>query len=154
MGPQHSQKYTFSYKVNSTLKGHTIEVSSLACDCSSDSLLISGSADTSVKLWDLRTKNSVSYVKPHKKRVNAITTTASRVLLSGGDDCLFNAFDLRMMKPLFLNEVEAPVLCIDSSQKSAAVGCMDRLARLYSDSGRLVGSTRSETMPVTCVTFY
>ena len=107
-----------------------------------------------MKLWDLRTKNPVSYVKSHKKRVNAITTTASKVLLSGGDDCLLNAFDIRMMKPLFLNEVEAPVLCIDNSQKMTAVGCMDRLARLYNENGKLVGSTRSETMPVTCVAFY
>lgn len=77
----------------------------LACDRSSENLLASGSADTSVKLWDLRTKNAVSTFKTHRKRVNAITTTRARLLLSGGDDCNFNAYDLKMMKPFFSQEL-------------------------------------------------
>jgi katanin p80 WD40 repeat-containing subunit B1 len=87
------------------LKGHTIEVSALAVDCSTESLLISGSADTTVKLWDLRTKNSISYVKVHRKKVNAITSTSSRVLLTAGEDGFFSGYDLKMMRPVFLHEV-------------------------------------------------
>lgn len=64
---------------------------------------MSGSADTTLKLWDLRTKNSISYVKSHKKKVNAIITTSNRMLISGGDDSIFNGFDLKMMKPFFLH---------------------------------------------------
>lgn len=103
MGLEYIKKYMDDNWVNSTLKGHTIEVSVLACDKTSDNLLMSGSADTTLKLWDLRTKNSISYVKCHKKKVNAIITTRSRLLLSGGDDSVFNGFDLKMMKPMFLH---------------------------------------------------
>lgn len=87
------------------MKGHTIEVSALAVDCNTESLLISGSADTTVKLWDLRTKNSISYVKVHRKKVNAINSTTSRILLTAGEDGFFSGYDLKMMRPVFLHEV-------------------------------------------------
>lgn len=78
-------------KVNSSknlvsfcLKGHTIEVCQLYTDKRNSNLIVSGSMDTNAKIWDLRTKNSISTLKNHHKKVTALNMTPdSRIVISG-----------------------------------------------------------------------
>lgn len=100
--------------VSYSLKGHTVEVCSLFADHKQEHLIVSGSSDTSVKVWDLRSKNCQHSIKTHNKKINALTTGSdSRIIASGGDDGIVQTFDLRLMKPLFQYEIEAPVLSLD-----------------------------------------
>lgn len=95
-------------------------------------------------MWDLRTKNAIISIKNHKKRVNCITTTDGRLLVSGGEDSMINLFDMKMMKSLFQYELEAPVLSLDCKGNYLAAGGMDRLARVYEiDSNDLLGCTKN-----------
>ena len=91
--------------VNYCLKGHTVEVSSLYADRKNENLIVSGSSDTILKMWDLRTKNSVQLIKNHKKRINAIETTDSKLLISGGEDSVLSFFDMKMMKSIYQYEL-------------------------------------------------
>jgi katanin p80 WD40 repeat-containing subunit B1 len=94
---------------------------------------VSGSLDTNVKLWDLRTKNCLYNIKNHHKKVNALHISAdSRVVSSGGEDGIAQTFDMKMMRPIYQYEIEAPVLSLDSSSNGQlAIGTMDRLAKVY-----------------------
>jgi WD40 repeat protein len=52
--------------------------------------LVSGSTDTNVKIWDLRTKSSIRTLKGHTKPVNCVSFSPDgKWIASGGDDgCL------------------------------------------------------------------
>ena len=50
-------------------------------------MLVSGSVDTNIKLWDLRKWNCVQTIKSHTKPVNAIDISKSgEMIASGGCD--------------------------------------------------------------------
>ena len=50
-----------------TLKGHTVAISALSIFPLEEhkNLLLSGSYDTNIKIWDLRIKTSISTLKGH-----------------------------------------------------------------------------------------
>ena len=76
-----------------------MEVCSLFADKKYDNLIISGSADTNAKVWDLRTKNCQYNIKNHNKKVSSLTIgQESRILATGGEDGIVQTFDLKMMK--------------------------------------------------------
>jgi WD40 repeat protein len=73
--------------VSFCLKGHTIEVCSLYTDKKNPHLIVSGSMDTNTKIWDLRTKNPISTLKNHHKKVTALNMTPdSKIVISGSED--------------------------------------------------------------------
>jgi WD40 repeat protein len=135
-----------------------VEVCSLLADKQYDHLIVSGSSDTNAKVWDLRTKNCQHNIKNHNKKITALAIgKESRILATGGEDGVVQTFDLKMMKPIFQYELDSPVLSLDMNARNfLAVGCMDRVARVYEVSHpfRQVGSTKNETMPVSSVVFY
>jgi len=45
----------------------------LFADKKYDHLIVSGSSDTNVKVWDLRSKNCQQNIKTHNKKVNSLT---------------------------------------------------------------------------------
>lgn len=58
-----------------TFKEHLSKCSCIAsqdCSLSGNHLLASGSVDTKVKIWDLRTKNSIHTLKNHTKPVSEV----------------------------------------------------------------------------------
>ncbi len=78
------KKYFLFYLVSFCLKGHTIEVCALYTDKKNSNFIVSGSMDTNTKIWDLRTKNAISTLKNHHKKVNALNMTPdSRIVISG-----------------------------------------------------------------------
>ncbi|CAD8104438.1 unnamed protein product [Paramecium sonneborni] len=81
-----------SYKVDS----HTDSVLSLSLNSFKPNILLSGSADHTVKLWDLMLQKCVFTYNHHKDKVqiSKFNTKEESVILSGGEDgklCLFDA---------------------------------------------------------------
>ena len=53
----------------------------------SQNLLISGSYDTNIKIWDIRTKESVAQYKGHHMQINCLAISPdSRWFVSGAQD--------------------------------------------------------------------
>jgi katanin p80 WD40 repeat-containing subunit B1 len=53
----------------------------------SGNILVSGSLDTNVKVWDLRTKKSLHTLKSHAKPITCVDiSTDGRVIASGSAD--------------------------------------------------------------------
>lgn len=70
----------------STLKGHTVSVTALNTFANDDQsqMLISGSYDTNIKLWDLRSKNCVNTFKGHSMQVNCLQVSPDGKWISSG----------------------------------------------------------------------
>jgi katanin p80 WD40 repeat-containing subunit B1 len=88
--------------VGCCLKGHTIEVCSFYADRKNENIIASGSFDTNVKIWDLRSKNCIHTLKNHSRKVSALNIALdSRTIVTGGEDGVVYTFDIRMVRPVF-----------------------------------------------------
>ncbi len=76
----------YNYLLNTTLKGHNDEISSIAIS-QDGTKLASGSDDNSIKLWDLAKNEVIQTLKGHSEAVWAVTFSPDgKILASGGQD--------------------------------------------------------------------
>lgn len=76
-----------SCAVSRSLTGHRANCLSLAFTTSDTNCLISGSIDTSVKVWDLRRKEAITTFKGHQKGVLKVAPSPdNKWVCSGSED--------------------------------------------------------------------
>ncbi|MGD1905814.1 MAG: protein kinase [Leptolyngbyaceae cyanobacterium] len=76
------------------LKGHTSWVTTVAFSPSNPTL-VSGSLDDTIKVWDLRTGNTIFTLTGHRRGINEIVISAKgQVLVSCGDDNTIQVWNL------------------------------------------------------------
>jgi WD40 repeat protein len=85
---------TGKWQCKSTLRGHLFIVSCLAFKPDDPNILVSGSFDKTLKIWDLSRAACLSTVNAHSDCVNAVSwSTCGKWLVSGGDDKKINIYD-------------------------------------------------------------
>jgi len=118
-----------------TLVGHASWVTSVAVD-EAGSVVVSGSLDDTVKVWNLTQGNLLFNLAGHSRDVNAVAISPDgRTLLSAGDDCLIKAWYLPTGAPLrnlsgHSRDVNA--LAVSPDGRLLISGGEDRTIRLWS----------------------
>jgi katanin p80 WD40 repeat-containing subunit B1 len=137
-----------------TLKGHTINVTSLATSPHNRNIVASGAYDTKVKVWDLRTKNNLEILKGHTMEISCMEVSPDMsFLVSGSKDCTARLWDFRAHRLLHaFTQHEAPVNCIrfNPDRMLVSTGGNDRQSRQWEldDIYSCVTLTKTETTPV------
>lgn len=83
--------------MSGTLKGHTVAVNSL-CKFpleEANNLLLSGSYDSNIKVWDLRQKQVVNTLKGHLMQINCLDGSPDgKYIVSGSQDATVKVIHL------------------------------------------------------------
>ena len=105
------------------LIGHSKPVTCLAFSPHSTETLFSGSADTTIIVWSLRTGEKVRRLRGHRAIVNTVACTRSgtEILVSGGDDGKVMLWDPREKHPLDVIDVGYPVTAVAFSDDASQV---------------------------------
>ena len=105
--------------------------------------LVSGSLDTNVKAWDLRSKKSLMTLKSHQKPITAVDISIDgRVVASGSLDSYVKTWENSSGRNIFqLKHGQSPVsaLALNPRDMTLASGHTDRYIRYWDiDNGSLV----------------
>ncbi|HEV8058991.1 MAG TPA: WD40 repeat domain-containing protein [Gemmataceae bacterium] len=113
-----------SYYHRTTLFGHEHEIRCLAID-SSDRILASGSADRTIRLWNLETGRPLATCTGHRDWVNAVNFVADRNLLvsAGRDGRLFSWRVPSGLRRRRLRRRRRPFLCMSLWDREGLAVC-------------------------------
>lgn len=109
--------------------------------------MVSGSLDTNVKVWDLRTKRSIMTLKSHAKPITSVDISVDgRVVASGSHDSYVKIWEnssARCIYQLKQNSSTAAVTSIALNPKDMTIasGHSDRYLRYWDlDQGQMVSN--------------
>lgn len=123
--------------------------------------LASGSYDTNIKLWDLRTKDNTTTLKGHQKQVTSMDVSPdSKMLLSGSEDGTAKIWDLRYPEKIIFSYTDHTgplnVVKFHPEDVTFATGSSDKTAKYFRcETGfyNCIGSTQPGTTPITAIEF-
>jgi WD40 repeat protein len=136
---QYEVVHVYSHKSNgeicARLVGHTMGITALSPHPTNGQILLTGSADMTIKLWNLETGIAQFHFVRHGGAVSAIaiaTYKGSQFMFTGGRDKKVHGWDLTRKKGMchISTENRSPVkLCFDSDAKQLSIVVVDELAQ-------------------------
>lgn len=136
--------------VHSRARAHDAPVVTMQCD-SSSTLVATGGADGSVKVWDLRRGHMTHVFRGHGGIISALrfygdSTTNRWMLATGADDCRVRLWDLVTRETLGVFENHASVirgLDFTPDGRTLISGSRDRIVSVWDIGKRQSGKRKS-----------
>ncbi|XP_020486457.2 F-box/WD repeat-containing protein 10 [Labrus bergylta] len=115
----------------SVLKGHVGSIRVVLL-CEERDLLISGSCDSSIRCWNLKTDSCVMMLYGHTGTVNCLDVYADR-LVSGAKDCVVKVWSLQTGKQFEdLNfKHPCPIQCVKINRTTVYSGCNRGIIKVW-----------------------
>lgn len=110
-------------------KGHTLSVLTVTFD---QDRLASGSADKTVRVWDIRTGGTLHVLKGHTKGIWCLRFFTQHLLVSGSFDCTIRVWNLRtgtLCRTLLGHS--GPVWCLIIRGNTLVSGSQDKTAKVW-----------------------
>ncbi|KIV86444.1 hypothetical protein PV11_02056 [Exophiala sideris] len=119
---------------SNTNAGHTSRINCVAFAGDNDSVLVSGSDDTSVRLWDVKSRDNkpLMVLEEAKDGISDIAIPGNGYeIVSGSVDGRIRSYDIRMGR-VTLDVMPGPVTSLDLSRdaRTILVGCLDGRIRM------------------------
>lgn len=119
---------------NNTTQGHTSRINAVAFAGAGDSVLVSGGDDTSVRLWDVKSRDAkpLMVLDEAKDGVSSLAVPLNGYeLVAGSVDGRVRSYDIRMGR-VTVDVMPGPVTSLDVSRDARAVlvGCLDGRLRM------------------------
>ena len=119
-------------------------------------ILVSGSNDTNIKIWDLRSKSSASTLRSHDKPITDVQISASAnqqyndlFLASSATDCYIKTWDFRSCKQISQlrhGSSSVQTLGILTNEKKLISGHSDRHLRIWDlNKSKIMSTTPSDS---------
>ena len=122
-------------------------------------LLVSGSKDTTIKVWDLRSKTAIQTYSGHHSQINDVKVSPDGLwVASACNNKKVNIWDIKNTQ--IINSFEfhnAPVTCIkfNPEELALAVAGEEKFSTYYTleSTFEAIGKTQRESTPVTALDF-
>ncbi|MDX4038461.1 caspase family protein [Aliarcobacter skirrowii] len=129
-----------------TLHGHSYIVNSVAIS-SDNRYIVSGSDDTTVRLWDFKSGKLLKTLNGNSNIVNSVAISSdSRYIVSGSDDTTVKLWDIssgKLLKTLNGHSYWVSSVAISSDNRYIVSGSSDRTIKLWDvNSGKLLKTFR------------
>ncbi|KAJ3015635.1 UNVERIFIED_CONTAM: hypothetical protein HDU68_012634, partial [Siphonaria sp. JEL0065] len=134
-----------------TLYGHSDALRSVVLSADGKTV-VSGSSDTTVKLWDVRTGECICTLKGHVRSVRAVAISMDSTVISGSTDNTIKLWDTRTGQCLrtlkgHTNRVVSVV--ISTKSKTIVSGSNDATVRVWdSETGACIRTLKGHTFAV------
>eukprot|EP00347_Sterkiella_histriomuscorum_P009360 403341515 len=140
------------------LQGHMTKTTCLNSDQMGGTVLVSGSEDTKVKVWDLRTNKCIQTYREHTGVLNSVQLSPdSRWVASGGEDGTLRIWDIASGKTLQTFPIAGQsITCIQYNPQNLALanGSTDRTVKYWDlEQFSSINVTPQDSSPITNLTF-
>lgn len=148
-----------STKTINTFAKHFTTIKSLKSFNDDRNLFVSGSLDTSVRLWDIRQKQDVFVFKGHSKQVNDVFVSPDDSLITScSDDGLVKLWNKNTCKLIqeFRTEVPNQINCtaIHPRDFQLCFGGVDRQVNFYNiENFKFQGISKEMPSPISCLLY-
>jgi len=141
-----AETYQYSVRLRGLMKGHSNWVTSLATTPESNDMLLSGSRDKSIIIWDLKSGDNNSYALPkralrgHSHYVqDVVISSDGQFALSGSWDATLRLWDLNTgmtTRPTFVGHAKDVLsVAFSSDNRQIVSGSRDRTIKLWNTLG-------------------
>lgn len=148
-----------SGKLSATFAKHSTTIKVIRLFPSQSNCFVSGSLDTTIRIWDIRQKQEITVFKGHSKQVNDLSVSPDdSMIASASDDGLVKLWNISTSKSMadFQTERGNPVNCVSIHPLDfqIAFGGNERVVSLYNiTSCKFQGNSKEMPSALTCLTY-
>ena len=130
---QHSKKAKSEHSLTSAGFTSNWDETKMSHSSNDANIFVSGSADKTIKVWDIRTNRSCNTITGHTKCVNSLDSLDVHTFCSASDDGTIRLSDIRCMRAVNVYNANVPVTSVVFSKTGRYIfsGCDDYTCRAW-----------------------